>query len=49
VYEDVHGLTAEDSAGVVYWSGALPAHVDINLVQMLPVQQAFALFAVHRR
>jgi 3-hydroxy acid dehydrogenase/malonic semialdehyde reductase len=48
VSKGVHALSAEDVAQAVYWSVTLPPHVNINLVQMMPVQQAFGPFAVHR-
>jgi 3-hydroxy acid dehydrogenase / malonic semialdehyde reductase len=48
VYQGVQPLTAEDVAEAVFWSATLPAHVNINLVQMMPVQQAFGPLAVHR-
>lgn len=49
VYEGVTALSADDIAESVYWVSTLPKHVNINTMEMMPVQQAFAPFAVHRQ
>ena len=48
VYENTQPLTAEDIADTVYWVATLPAHVNINNLQMMPVCQANGPLAVHR-
>jgi 3-hydroxy acid dehydrogenase/malonic semialdehyde reductase len=48
VYEGVAPLTAEDVAGVVFYAATVPAHVNINRIELMPTQQAFGPFAVHR-
>jgi 3-hydroxy acid dehydrogenase / malonic semialdehyde reductase len=48
VYSDVTPLNAEDIANTVYWIATLPAHVNINTIEMMPVAQAPAGLAVHR-
>jgi NADP-dependent 3-hydroxy acid dehydrogenase YdfG len=40
VYAGVDPLTAQDVAEVVGWVASLPAHVNIDLVQLTPQQQA---------
>ncbi len=40
VYDGVDALTAEDVADVVGWIAARPSHVNIDLVQLTPQQQA---------
>ena len=40
VYAGVDALTADDVAEVVGWVAARPAHVNIDLVQLTPQQQA---------
>jgi NADP-dependent 3-hydroxy acid dehydrogenase YdfG len=40
VYAGVEALTAEDVADVIVWVAGRPAHVNIDLVQMTPQQQA---------
>ncbi|MBI5119699.1 MAG: SDR family oxidoreductase [Rhodospirillales bacterium] len=49
VYQGVDALTADDIAETVFWSTALPAHVNINSIEVMPTQQAFAGFKVERR
>jgi len=41
-------LSADDVAEAIYWSANLPSHMNINLVELMPVQQAFNGFNVHR-
>ncbi len=48
VYENTVPLGAEDVAETVYWLATLPAHVNINNVQLMPVCQANGPLAVHR-
>ena len=48
VYEGVNALRASDIARVVTDVLALPPHVNINRVEIMPVQQAFGAFAVAR-
>lgn len=48
VYEGTTPLTAEDVAEAVFWATSLPAHVNINRIEMMPVCQAPAGLAVHR-
>ncbi|MBG0790498.1 MAG: SDR family oxidoreductase [Desulfovibrionaceae bacterium] len=48
VYTGVDALTAEDIAECVYWATTLPPHVNINALEVMPVQQSFAAFAVDR-
>ncbi len=40
VYEGVDALTAEDVAEAVAWVAGRPAHVNVDLVQITPQQQA---------
>lgn len=40
VYQGVEALTAQDIADVVAWIASRPAHVNIDLVQVTPQQQA---------
>jgi 3-hydroxy acid dehydrogenase/malonic semialdehyde reductase len=49
VYENTQPLQAEDVAEAVHWVSTLPAHVNINTVQMMPVCQANGPIAVHRQ
>ena len=48
VYAGVDALTAGDIADVIAWIGSRPAHVNIDLVQVTPQQQAGASKIVRR-
>jgi 3-hydroxy acid dehydrogenase/malonic semialdehyde reductase len=48
LYEGANALTPEDVAETVHWVASLPARVNINAVELMPVTQAFAPLAVHR-
>lgn len=48
IYENTTPLTSEDVAEAVFWATSLPAHVNINRIEMMPVTQAPAGFTVHR-
>lgn len=49
VYDRTTPLTAEDIADTVHWVATRPAHVNVNTISLMPVDQAFAPLAVHRR
>jgi len=49
VYEGVKPLTAQDIAEAILWIVSLPAHVNVNAIELMPVQQAFSPFAIHRK
>ena len=48
VYAGMQPLTAEDVAEAVAWATALPPHVNVNMVELMPVAQSFAAFQVAR-
>lgn len=48
-YSGANALTPEDVAEAVYWTATLPAHVNINTLEMMPVSQSFAGLSVHRQ
>ena len=48
LYAGVNPLTAEDHADLFWWLANLPPHVNINTIELMPVNQSFAGFAVHR-
>ncbi|CAM3429811.1 NADP-dependent 3-hydroxy acid dehydrogenase [Rouxiella silvae] len=47
-YDKTNPLTAEDVAESVFWTSTLPAHVNINSIEMMPVSQSLAGLRVHR-
>jgi 3-hydroxy acid dehydrogenase/malonic semialdehyde reductase len=49
VYEGVKPLSAADVAEAILWVVSLPAHVNVNALELMPVQQAFSPFAIDRK
>jgi 3-hydroxy acid dehydrogenase/malonic semialdehyde reductase len=49
VYTGVEALGADDVAEAVHWVAGLPAHVNINTLEMMTVAQSFGGFQIHRR
>jgi 3-hydroxy acid dehydrogenase/malonic semialdehyde reductase len=49
VYAGMTPLSAADVADVVAWCVSRPAHVNVNTIELMPVEQAFGPFAVHRQ
>ena len=48
VYTGVQALSADDVAETIYWAATLPSHMNINVLEVMPVQQAFNAFNIHR-
>jgi NADP-dependent 3-hydroxy acid dehydrogenase YdfG len=48
VYQGMRPLSADDIAEQIHWIASLPAHVNINTLEIMPVAQSWAGFAVHR-
>ncbi len=48
VYEGTVPLTAADVAEAAFWVASLPAHVNINHIEMMPTCQGFSPFAIKR-
>ena len=48
VYEGMKPLSADDVADVIVWVALRPAHVNINQIELMPVEQTWSPFAVHR-
>jgi serine 3-dehydrogenase len=48
LYAGVNPLTAEDIAGTVLWVATQPPHVNINTLELMPVNQSFAGFHIAR-
>jgi serine 3-dehydrogenase len=48
LYAGVRPMTAEDIADSIWWIATLPAHLNINSIELMPVNQSWAGFAVHR-
>ena len=48
VYQGVEPLGPDDVAEAVHWAAALPPHVNINVIEMMPVAQSFGALPVAR-
>lgn len=48
VYQGMKPLSASDIAEIIFWVTSLPAHININQLEVMPTQQAWAPFAVDR-
>lgn len=48
VYENTQALLAEDVAEAAFWAANLPAHVNINRLEMMPTAQSFGPHPVER-
>jgi serine 3-dehydrogenase len=48
LYGNMDPMTAEDIAETIHWVATLPPHVNINAVELMPVNQSFAGFHIAR-
>ncbi len=48
VYRGTEPLTADDIAEIICWVVALPPHVNVNSLEVMPTCQSWAPFAIHR-
>jgi serine 3-dehydrogenase len=48
LYGGVTPMTGDDIAETLLWVATLPPHVNINAIELMPVNQAFSPFLVHR-
>jgi len=53
VYDKLYGgadpLQPEDIAESIFWVATLPAHMNINALEVMPVSQCWSPFAIHRK
>lgn len=49
LYAGMQPLTPEDVAEAVHWVTSLPRHVNVNTMELMPVDQSFGPFQVNRR
>jgi NADP-dependent 3-hydroxy acid dehydrogenase YdfG len=49
VYDGLTPLAAADVADAIVWAVTRPAHVNVNVIELMPSAQAFSPFAVKRR
>jgi len=48
VYQGAEALRPQDIAETVFWVVNRPAHVNINAIEVMPVDQAWGPFSIHR-
>lgn len=48
LYANMNPMTAEDIASTIWWVASLPPHLNINALELMPVSQSWAGFAVSR-
>ena len=48
LYANMNPMTAEDHADLFWWLANLPPHLNINTIEMMPVNQAWQGFSIHR-
>jgi serine 3-dehydrogenase len=48
LYGNMGPMTADDIAETIHWVATLPPHVNINIVELMPVNQSFAGFHIAR-
>lgn len=48
VYEGTQPLTAEDIAETAYWIATLPAHINVNRIEMMPTCQGYGPLNIKR-
>ena len=48
LYRGARPMTAEDIAEVIAWVAMLPAHLNVNRLELMPVSQSFAGFQIAR-
>jgi len=48
LYAGMEPMTAEDIAETIWWVATLPQHLNINALEIMPTNQSFAGFQVHR-
>jgi serine 3-dehydrogenase (NADP+) len=48
IYTGVNPMTAEDIARTMLWVAEQPPHLNINAIELMPVNQAWSPFLVHR-
>jgi 3-hydroxy acid dehydrogenase/malonic semialdehyde reductase len=49
VYAGLSPLTAEDIAESIHWAATLPGHVNVNVIELMPVAQSSGPFQVYRK
>jgi len=48
LYAGVDPMTGDDLAETIWWVANLPPHLNVNTLELMPVNQSWAGFALHR-
>lgn len=48
LYAGMNPMTAEDHADLFWWLANLPPHLNINTIELMPISQSWAGFAIER-
>jgi serine 3-dehydrogenase (NADP+) len=48
MYKGANPMTAENIADTLFWIATLPPHLNINRIELMPVNQSFSPFQVYR-
>jgi serine 3-dehydrogenase len=48
LYKGAQPMTGDDVAETLFWIATLPPHMNINRIELMPVNQSFSPFQVHR-
>ena len=49
LYAGIDPMTGDDIAETIWWIANLPAHVNVNTIELMPTRQSFAGFTVARK
>ncbi|MBS8275649.1 SDR family NAD(P)-dependent oxidoreductase [Thalassospira tepidiphila] len=49
LYRGADPIQPEDIAESIFWVANLPAHVNVNSLEVMPVSQSWSSFAIHRK
>ncbi len=49
VYQGMTPLSATDIADIIYWTTSVPAHININQLEVMPTAQTWSPFSVTRK
>lgn len=47
-YEGIHAISAAEIADMLFWVVSLPGHINVNVLEVMPIRQALAGYAVKR-
>jgi 3-hydroxy acid dehydrogenase/malonic semialdehyde reductase len=48
IYKGTQPITGDDIAEIIHWVASVPAHININAVEVMPVCQSCGPFVIHR-